>query len=120
VLSKLAEVKLRTQLALTLIQQAAREIDRLAATLSAQSIDKALPCSPLGGLAPFIEPWLEESLRRRLLSCKLDAVHGAVLINDPQSCPGSALDENRSKIKETHGDEQSLPNFGGRLCPPAR
>ena len=74
------QVNFETRLALTLIQQAAREIDRLAAALAAQSIDKALPCSLLGGLAPFIEPWLEEPLRRRLVSCKLDAVHGAVLM----------------------------------------
>jgi glucosamine kinase len=73
-------VKLRTPLALTLIQQAAREIDRLAAALAAQSVDKALPCSLLGGLASFVEPWLGEPLRMRLVPCKLDAVHGAVLM----------------------------------------
>jgi len=39
---------------LTLIQQAAQEIDRLAAALASQSIDEALPCSLLGGLAPFL------------------------------------------------------------------
>ena len=74
------QVKRQTPLAVTLIQQAAREIDRLAAALAAQSIDKALPCSLLGGLAMFIEPWLGEPLRRRLVPCKLDAVHGAVLM----------------------------------------
>ncbi|MGA8660400.1 MAG: BadF/BadG/BcrA/BcrD ATPase family protein [Chthoniobacterales bacterium] len=73
-------VKLQTPLALTLIQQAAREIDRLAVALAAQSVDKGLPCSLLGGLAPFIEPWLGETLRTRLVPCKLDAVHGAVLM----------------------------------------
>jgi hypothetical protein len=51
---------------LTLIQQAAREIDRRAAALAAQSTDRTLPCSLLGGLAPFIEPRLGEPLRRRL------------------------------------------------------
>jgi MFS family permease len=75
-----AACTLQTPLALTLIQQAAREIDRLAAALAAQSIDRTLPCSLLGGLAPFIEPWLGEPLRRRLVSCKLDAVYGAVLM----------------------------------------
>jgi glucosamine kinase len=73
-------VKLRTPLALTLIQQAAREIDRLAAALAAQSVNKALPCSLLGGLASFVEPWLGEPLRMRLVPCQLDAVHGAVLM----------------------------------------
>jgi glucosamine kinase len=72
--------KFQTPLALTLIQQAAREIDRLAAALAAQSLSKALPCSLLGGLAQFIEPWLGEPLRRRLVPCEFDAVHGAVLM----------------------------------------
>ena len=35
---------------MTLIQQAAREIDRLAAALAAQSTDRTLPRSLLGGL----------------------------------------------------------------------
>ena len=74
------QVKRQTPLAVTLIQQAAGEIDRLAAALAAQSIDKTSPCSLLGGLAQFIEPWLGESLRARLVPCKLDAVHGAVLM----------------------------------------
>jgi glucosamine kinase len=74
------QMKRQTPLAVTLIQQAAGEIDRLAVALAAQSIDKTLPCSLLGGLAQFIEPWLGEPLRRRLVPCKLDAVHGAVLM----------------------------------------
>jgi glucosamine kinase len=57
-------VKGQTPLAVTLIQQAAREIDRLGAALAAQSLDKALPCSLLGGLSPSIEPWLGAPLRR--------------------------------------------------------
>ncbi|HEY0791612.1 MAG TPA: BadF/BadG/BcrA/BcrD ATPase family protein [Chthoniobacterales bacterium] len=73
-------VKRRTPLALTLIQQAAHEIDRLGAAMAAQSLDQALPCSLLGGLAPFIEPWLGEALRARLVPCKLDAVHGALFM----------------------------------------
>jgi glucosamine kinase len=74
------QMKRQTPLAVTLIQQAAGEIDRLAAALAAQSIDKTLPCSLLGGLAQFIEPWLGEPLRRRLVPWKVDAVHGAVLM----------------------------------------
>jgi glucosamine kinase len=73
-------VKRQTPLALTLIRQAAREIDRLGAALASQSLDKALPCSLLGGLAPFIEPWLGEPLRPRLVRCELDAVYGALLM----------------------------------------
>lgn len=73
-------VQQQTPLALTLIQQAAREIDRLGAALAAKSIDKALPCSLLGGLAPFIEPWLGEALRLRLVPRQSDAVHGALIM----------------------------------------
>ena len=48
--------------------------------LAANSADKLLPCSLSGGLAPFIEPWLGEALRARLVPCELDAVHGALLM----------------------------------------
>ena len=74
-------VKHQTPLAVTLIQQAAgEEIDRLGAALAAQSVNKTLPCSLLGGLAQFIEPWLGESLRSRLTRCESDSVSGALLM----------------------------------------
>ena len=73
-------VKSQTPLAVALIQQAAREIDRLGAALAAQSVSKALSCSLLGGLASFIEPWLGESLRSRLVRCESDSVSGALLM----------------------------------------
>ena len=57
-----------------------REIDRLGAALAAQSINKALPCSFLGGLAQFIEPWLGQSLRSRLTRCESDSASGALLM----------------------------------------
>jgi glucosamine kinase len=64
----------------TLIQKAAGEIDRLGSALAAQSQNKSLPCSLLGGLAQFIEPWLGESLRSRLVPCESDSVTGALLM----------------------------------------
>ncbi|MGB7838561.1 MAG: hypothetical protein WBL40_10670, partial [Terrimicrobiaceae bacterium] len=73
-------VKQKTPLALTLIKQAAVEVDRLAAALAAQSQNKSLPCSLLGGLAQFIEPWLGDSLRSRLVPCESDSVSGALLM----------------------------------------
>jgi N-acetylglucosamine kinase-like BadF-type ATPase len=72
--------KRQTPLAVTLIQQAAREIERLGAALAAQRVNKALSCSLLGGLAQFIEPWLEESLRSRLTRCESDSASGALLM----------------------------------------
>ena len=73
-------VKRETPLAVTLIQKAAREIDRLGAALAAHSVNKALPCSLLGGLAQFVEPWLGESLRSRLAACESDSVSSALLM----------------------------------------
>ena len=72
-------VERRTPLALTLIQAAAREIDRLGRALAARS-KTVLPCSLLGGLARFMEPWLEEALRARLTPCDQDSVQGALLM----------------------------------------
>jgi glucosamine kinase len=69
----------RTPLALTLLQEAAREIDRLGAALAMRA-GATLPCSLLGGLARFIEPWLDQTLRARLVPCEHDAVRGALLM----------------------------------------
>ena len=72
-------VEHRTPLALTIIQQAAREVDRLGDALAAHG-GTNLPCSLLGGLARFIEPWLAQRLRARLVPCEHDAVRGALLM----------------------------------------
>lgn len=73
-------VKRQTPLAVKLIQQAAHEIDRLGEALAAQSGNNALPCSLLGGLAQFVEPWLGQSLRSRLVRCESDLVSGALMM----------------------------------------
>ena len=73
-------MKRETPLALTLIRRAAGEIDRLGSALAAQSVNKSLPCSLLGGLAQFMEPWLGDSLRSRLVPCESDSVTGALLM----------------------------------------
>ena len=88
--------KQKTPLALTLIKQAAVEVDRLASALSAQSQNKSLPCSLLGGLAQFIEPWLGDSLRSRLVPCESDSVSGALLMIR-KAVRHQALPETRSK-----------------------
>ncbi|MDQ2695968.1 MAG: hypothetical protein M3Z21_11435 [Pseudomonadota bacterium] len=67
-----------TPLARALLRQAAARIDKIGAALAARSSDRALPCCLLGGLAPFVEPWLGRALRARLRPCQADAVHGAV------------------------------------------
>jgi glucosamine kinase len=68
-----------TPLALELMQKAAGEIDKIGVALAKKS-RAVLPCSLLGGIAPFIEPWLSEALRSRLVPPQYDAVRGAVLL----------------------------------------
>jgi glucosamine kinase len=65
--------------ALALAREAGREIDRVGQALAAQS-RRALPCCLLGGLAAFLEPWLEPALRARLRPARLAPVRGALLM----------------------------------------
>lgn len=67
-----------TPLAVELLQQAARDIDRIGEALAAKT-SQPLPCALLGGLAPFIEPRLGENLRSRLVPPQYNAAKGAVL-----------------------------------------
>ena len=102
-------VKRQTPLAVTLIRQAAGEIDRLGSALAAQSLNKNLPCSLLGGLAQFIEPWLGDSLRSRLVPCESDSVSGVLLMirkavwDQPLARPVAN--------RRNNDREQSLPSF---------
>ena len=102
-------VKRQTPLAVTLIRQAAGEIDRLGSALAAQSLNKNLPCSLLGGLAQFIEPWLGDSLQSRLVPCESDSVSGVLLMirkavwDQPLARPVAN--------RRNNDREQSLPSF---------
>ena len=102
-------MKRQTPLAVTLIRQAAGEIDRLGSALAAQSLSKNLPCSLLGGLAQFIEPWLGDSMRSRLVPCESDSVSGALLMIrkavQDQPLAGLAAD------RENNEREQSISSF---------
>lgn len=68
-------------LALQLIRDAAKEIDKVGSALQKQiqTKDKILPCCLFGGIAPFIEPWLGEQLKSRLVPRQFDANRGAIL-----------------------------------------
>ena len=89
-------VKQQTSLALTLIKRAAAEVDRFGSALATQSRNKCLPCSLLGGLPQFIEPWLGDSLRSRLVPCDSDSVSGALLMIR-KAVRDQALAKTRSK-----------------------
>ena len=68
-----------TPLALLLRRGAAHELDRIGAALDAKGQHK-LPVCLLGGLAPFLEPYLDKTLRERLVPGRCDTVQGALLM----------------------------------------
>jgi glucosamine kinase len=71
--------------ALGLLQRAAQHIDRIGVALAAAQSDGAhqLPCSLIGGIAPFIGPLLNATLRDRMVPCRSTPDVGAVrLVRD--------------------------------------
>jgi glucosamine kinase len=69
-------------LSVRLMKKAAHAIDRVSVALEKMRVksDKPLPCSLFGGIAPFLEPWLGEDLRSKLVPRKSDANTGAILM----------------------------------------
>ncbi len=65
-----------------LMKKAALAINHVGTALEKLHEEKShpLPCALFGGVAPFIEPWLGETLRARLVPRKDDANVGAVLM----------------------------------------
>ena len=64
-----------------LMQRAAQAIDDVGTALAIQAV--RLPCCLVGGIAPFITPYLGEDLRQRLVVPEGDACQGAIsLIQD--------------------------------------
>jgi glucosamine kinase len=72
------------KMAVDLLQQAAHAIDRIGAAL-----DQTLPCSLVGGVATFIEPYLSRALRARLRPCQQTPEVGAVTLVRHRSMHGS-------------------------------
>lgn len=68
--------------AVRLIKKAAHAIDRVGAGLHKMQIDadQNIPCCLVGGIAPFIEPLLNDDLRARLVPRESDATMGAILM----------------------------------------
>lgn len=68
--------------AIRLLQQAAAAIDRVGETLElAQTEHSApLPCSLVGSIATFLQPFLGVKLRARLCPCQLNPDSGAILL----------------------------------------
>lgn len=65
--------------AIELIHEAAEEIDQIWQALKDKA-EGALTCALLGGIAPFIQPYLSHHLRSRLVGRKMNAPQGAILM----------------------------------------
>jgi glucosamine kinase len=65
--------------AIAIMRRAAEAINTVGQTLAATQ-KEALPCSLVGGIAPFIEPYLNGSLRQRLRPYQATPDVGAVLM----------------------------------------
>lgn len=68
--------------AVRLLKKAAHEIDRVSHALikTQKNPEQLLPCCLLGGIAPFIEPFLSEELRERLVVRKEEPSAGAIFM----------------------------------------
>ena len=74
--------QLGDQAAQSILKRAATAIDAIGVTLLAKQHQshQPLPCSLVGGVTDFIEPYLSEPLRARLLPCQMTPDAGAVMI----------------------------------------
>lgn len=74
-------LKAQDPLATMLIQRAAEEIDRVGLMLAKYAEgEEPLPCALLGGMAPFVAPYLCYNLRDRIVPAQHDAAVGAILM----------------------------------------
>jgi N-acetylglucosamine kinase-like BadF-type ATPase len=74
--------KLQDAKAISILQQAAQHVSAVHTTLVAAQQDKrqALPCSLVGGVASFLEPYLRDSMRASLRPPCLTPDVGAILL----------------------------------------
>jgi len=67
--------------AVRLMKKAAQAVDKIGQGLhKLQAGENDLPCCLFGGIAPFLESWLSQSLRSRLVARKADASQGALFM----------------------------------------
>jgi glucosamine kinase len=68
-------------LAINILQRAANALDQIGtALMDAQTDSTPLPCSLIGGITPFLESYLSQTLRERLSPCQLSPDAGAILL----------------------------------------
>jgi glucosamine kinase len=75
----LEHARKETPLALSIVRAAAAELDRVGIALAHKSV-RPLPCSMLGGLGKFYEPFLGAELQARLAPARFDSVQGALIM----------------------------------------
>ncbi|MAZ78218.1 MAG: hypothetical protein CMF39_06025 [Legionellaceae bacterium] len=68
--------------ALQIIREGADQIDKVGAALDlcVQDKSKIMPCSLFGGIAPYIQPWLGSTLRKRIVERKHGPAKGAIFM----------------------------------------
>lgn len=66
--------------AIKLLKEGARNIEEMASTINKKNGPTPLPICLFGGLAPHIEPWLSEDLRKQIKPRVLGATEGAVIM----------------------------------------
>lgn len=76
------QCQLGDTMAINIMQNAANAINQVSDALEASRVDesKRLPYSLIGGVAPFMEAFLNENLRLRMTPCELTPDAGAVLL----------------------------------------
>jgi glucosamine kinase len=74
--------------AVRLMKKAAHAVDRVGYALQKiRDSQQPFPCSLFGGVAPFIEPWLDEKIRTTLVPRQADANTGAIfMIREQVAC----------------------------------
>lgn len=78
----IAAAEAKDPVALSLLHQAAYALDKVALALYAQQVPNTepLPCSLLGGIAPFLKPYLSKALQARLHTAELPPEAGAIIL----------------------------------------
>lgn len=75
------QAQLNDAASIAILQQAAVAIDNVASALTAkQTTNVILPCTLVGGIAPFLEPYLSTALRARLRNALAPPDAGAVML----------------------------------------
>lgn len=70
------------EVAIEILKQASRMIDHIGYALEINQVDQqiVLPCALVGGVAPFLKPYLDYRLQKRLTACASSPMDGAMLL----------------------------------------